>query len=213
MKIEQTIILKKQPKIIGSYTIVGPKEGDGNFGGYFDYVMKDDSFGEKTYEKAERKMLESAITGVIEKAKLLPKDVDIMIAGDLLNQIVSSSYAARAFQFPFLGVYGACSTMAESIAVGSVLVDGGYFDNVVCCTGSHFSTAERQYRFPLELGNQRPPTSQWTVTGAGSCILSLKGEGPRVSMITFGKVIDWGISDVNNMGAAMAPPKMAIIGP
>lgn len=205
MKIEQTIILKKQPKIIGSYTIVGPKEGNGNFGDYFDYVMKDDSFGEKTYEKAERKMLESAITGVIEKAKLLPKDVDIMIAGDLLNQIVSSSYAARAFQFPFLGVYGACSTMAESIAVGSVLVDGGYFDNVVCCTGSHFSTAERQYRFPLELGNQRPPTSQWTVTGAGSCILSLKGEGPRVSMITFGKVIDWGISDVNNMGAAMAP--------
>ena len=205
MKIEQTIILKKQPKIIGSYTIVGPKEGNGNFGDYFDYVMKDDSFGEKTYEKAERKMLESAITGVIEKAKLLPKDVDIMIAGDLLNQIVSSSYAARAFQFPFLGVYGACSTMAESIAVGSVLVDGGYFDNVVCCTGSHFSTAERQYRFPLELGNQRPPTSQWTVTGAGSCILSLKGDGPRVSMITFGKVIDWGISDVNNMGAAMAP--------
>ena len=205
MKIEQTIILKKQPKIIGSYTIVGPKEGDGNFGDYFDYVMKDDSFGEKTYEKAERKILESAITGVIEKAKLLPKDVDIMIAGDLLNQIVSSSYAARAFQFPFLGVYGACSTMAESIAVGSVLVDGGYFDNVVCCTGSHFSTAERQYRFPLELGNQRPPTSQWTVTGAGSCILSLKGDGPRVSMITFGKVIDWGISDVNNMGAAMAP--------
>lgn len=205
MKLIQTIILKKQPRIIGSYTIVGPKEGNGNFGPYFDYVMKDDCFGEKTYEKAERKMLESAVTGVIEKAKLSVKDIDIMIAGDLLNQIVSSSYAARAFQFPFLGVYGACSTMAESVAVGSVLVDGGYFDNVVCCTGSHFSTAERQYRFPLELGNQRPPTSQWTVTGAGSCILSLKGEGPRVTMVTFGKVIDWGINDVNNMGAAMAP--------
>lgn len=205
MKLVQTIILKKQPRIIGSYTIVGPKEGNGNFGPYFDYVMKDDCFGEKTYEKAERKMLESAVTGVIEKAKLSVKDIDIMIAGDLLNQIVSSSYAARAFQFPFLGVYGACSTMAESVAVGSVLVDGGYFDNVVCCTGSHFSTAERQYRFPLELGNQRPPTSQWTVTGAGSCILSLKGEGPRVTMVTFGKVIDWGINDVNNMGAAMAP--------
>lgn len=205
MKLVQTIILKKQPRIIGSYTIVGPKEGNGNFGPYFDYVMKDDCFGEKTYEKAERKMLESAVTGVIEKAKLSVKDIDIMIAGDLLNQIVSSSYAARAFQFPFLGVYGACSTMAESIAVGSVLIDGDYFDNVVCCTGSHFSTAERQYRFPLELGNQRPPTSQWTVTGAGSCILSLKGEGPRVTMVTFGKVIDWGISDVNNMGAAMAP--------
>ncbi len=205
MKLVQTIILKKQPRIIGSYTIVGPKEGNGNFGPYFDYVMKDDCFGEKIYEKAERKMLESAVTGVIEKAKLSVKDIDIMIAGDLLNQIVSSSYAARAFQFPFLGVYGACSTMAESVAVGSVLVDGGYFDNVVCCTGSHFSTAERQYRFPLELGNQRPPTSQWTVTGAGSCILSLKGEGPRVTMVTFGKVIDWGINDVNNMGAAMAP--------
>ncbi len=205
MKLVQTIILKKQPRIIGSYTIVGPKEGNGNFGPYFDYVMKDDCFGEETYEKAERKMLESAVTGVIEKAKLSVKDIDIMIAGDLLNQIVSSSYAARAFQFPFLGVYGACSTMAESVAVGSVLIDGGYFDNVVCCTGSHFSTAERQYRFPLELGNQRPPTSQWTVTGAGSCILSLKGEGPRVTMVTFGKVIDWGINDVNNMGAAMAP--------
>ncbi len=205
MEFEQTIKLKKQPRIIGSYTIVGPKEGQGNFGKYFDYIMKDDSFGEKTYEKAERKMIENAIVGVIEKAKLLPKDIDILLAGDLLNQIVSSSYAARAFQFPFLGVYGACSTMAESMAVGSVLVDGGYFDNVVCCTGSHFSTAERQYRFPLELGNQRPPTSQWTVTGAGSCALSLHGEGPKISMITFGKVIDWGVNDVNNMGAAMAP--------
>ena len=205
MEFEQTIKLKKQPRIIGSYTIVGPKEGQGNFGKYFDYIMKDDSFGEKTYEKAERKMIENAIVGVIEKAKLLPKDIDILLAGDLLNQIVSSSYAARAFQFPFLGVYGACSTMAESMAVGSVLVDGGYFDNVVCCTGSHFSTAERQYRFPLELGNQRPPTSQWTVTGAGSCVLSLHGEGPKISMITFGKVIDWGVNDVNNMGAAMAP--------
>ena len=205
MQREQTIKLKKQPKIIASYSIVGPKEGNGNFGSYFDYVMKNDCFGQDTFEKAERKMIESAITGVIEKAKLQPKDIDIMISGDLLNQIISSSYAARAFQFPFLGVYGACSTMAESVAGASVLVDGGYFDHIVCCTGSHFSTAERQYRFPLELGNQRPPTSQWTVTGAGSCILSLKGEGPRISMVTFGKVVDWGINDVNNMGAAMAP--------
>lgn len=201
----QTIILKKQPKIISSYAIVGPKEGQGNFGRYFDYVMKNDCFGEKTFEKAERKMMETAITGVIEKAHLAAKDVDLLISGDLLNQIISSSYAARAFQFPFLGVYGACSTMAESIAVASVLVDGGYFENVVCCTGSHFSTAERQYRFPLELGNQRPPTSQWTVTGAGGCVLSLNGEGPRITRVTLGKVVDWGINDVNNMGAAMAP--------
>ena len=204
-KREQTIILKKQPKIIGYYTIVGPKEGQGNFGAYFDYVMKNDCFGEDTYEKAERKMLETALTGVIQKAKLTPKDIDVMIAGDLLNQIISSSYAARAFEFPFIGVYGACSTMAESMAVASVLVDGGYCENIVCCTGSHFSTAERQYRFPLELGNKRPPTSQWTVTGAGSCILSLNGEGPKITSVTFGKVVDWGVSDVNDMGAAMAP--------
>lgn len=205
VKREQTILLKKQPKIIGSYSIVGPKEGKGNFGAYFDYVMKDDCFGEKTYEKAERKMLETAITGGIQKAKLSAKDIDLLLAGDLLNQIISSSYAARAFDFPFLGVYGACSTMAESMAVASVMIDGGYCKNIVCCTGSHFSTAERQYRFPLELGNQRPPTSQWTITGAGSCVLSLDGVGPRVTSVTFGRVVDWGIVDVNNMGAAMAP--------
>lgn len=204
MEREQTIIMKKQPKIIGSYTIVGPKEGLGNFGPYFDYVMKNDYFGEETYEKAERKMLETAISGVIEKAKITSKSVDIMIAGDLLNQIISSSYAARAFEFPYIGVYGACSTMAESMAVGATLIDGGYCKNVLCCTGSHFSTAERQYRFPLELGNQRPPTSQWTVTGAGACILSMEGDGPKISSVTFGKVVDWGINDVNDMGAAMA---------
>ena len=207
MKLE-TIKFKKQPKIIGSYSIVGPKEGEGNFKDYFDYIMKNDFFGEKTYEKAERKMVESAITGAIEKAKIPFKDVNVLVAGDLLNQIISSSYAARAFNFPYIGVYGACSTMAESMAVGAILVDGGYFDNVVCSTASHFSTAERQYRFPLELGNQRPPVSQWTVTGAGSCVLSLNGEGPRITMATFGKVIDWGVVDVNNMGAAMAPSAM-----
>ena len=205
MNREQTIVLKRQPRIIGSYTIVGPKEGQGNFGPYFDYVMKNDYFGERTYEKAERKMLESAITGALENAKLSAKDIDIMIGGDLLNQIISSSYAARAFEFPFIGVYGACSTMAESMAVGSVLIDGGYCENVICSTGSHFSTAERQYRFPLEVGNQRPPTSQWTVTGAGSCVLSLNGVGPKISSVTFGSVVDWGVSDVNDMGAAMAP--------
>ncbi len=205
MQKQHTFKLKNKPKIVGSYTIVGPKEGRGNFGEYFDYVMKNDCFGEDTFEKAERKMMETAVTGVIQKAKLQPKNIDIMIAGDLLNQIVSSSYAARAFQFSFLGVYGACSTMAESLAVGSVLVDSKYCKNVVCCTGSHFSTAERQFRFPLELGNQRPPTSQWTVTGAGACVLSLEGVGPRISMVTFGRVVDWGVKDVNNMGGAMAP--------
>lgn len=158
------------------------------------------------------KMLKTAIVGAIEDAKIKASDVNLLLAGDLLNQIISSSYAARDFDFAFLGLFGACSTMAESMAIGASLIDGHEFDTVVCSTGSHFSTAERQFRFPLELGNQRPPTSQWTVTGAGACVLSNKGIGPRITMATFGKVIDYGIMDVNDMGAAMAP-KMAIIGP
>ena len=205
---KQTIEFKNKPVIIGSYSIVGPKEGKGNFGPYFNYVLKDDSFGEESYEKAEKKMLESAIVGAIEDAKIKPSDVGIILSGDLLNQIISSSYAARNFDVSFLGLFGACSTMAESLAVGSAFVDAGHFDKVVCTTGSHFSTAERQFRFPLELGNQRPPSSQWTVTGAGATILSKTGNGPRITMATFGKVIDYGVNDVNDMGAAMAASAM-----
>lgn len=201
----QTVEFKNRPKIIGSYSVVGPKEGKGPFGDYFDYVMKNDLFGEKTYEKAERKMFEQAVTGAIDKAGLTAGDINLLLAGDLLNQIISSSYAARAFNIPYLGVFGACSTMAESLAIGASLVNGEHFKNVICATGSHFSTAERQFRFPLELGNQRVPTSQRTVTGAGASVLSLEGDGPIVSMATFGKVVDFGIIDVNNMGAAMAP--------
>lgn len=208
MKKNQTVKFKNKPRIIGSYSIVGPKEGKGNFAPYFNYVMKDDSFGEKSYEKAERKMFEHAISGAIKNAKLKNEDVNLLLAGDLLNQIISSSYSARNFNFAYLGLFGACSTMAESLAVGASLIDGGLFDTIVCATGSHFSTAERQFRFPLELGNQRPPTSQWTVTGAGACVLSNKGKGPRITMATFGKVVDWGIKDVNDMGAAMAPAAM-----
>ncbi len=201
----QTIEFKSKPKIIGSYSIVGPKEGKGPFGSFFDYVMKSDGFGEKTYEMAERKMFEQAVTGAIQNAGLQSSDIDLLLAGDLLNQIISSSFTARAYEFPYLGVFSACSTMAESLATGAILINAGHFHNVVCATGSHFSTAERQFRFPLELGNQRVPTSQWTATAAGACVLSLEGEGPVVSMATFGKVIDYGITDVNNMGAAMAP--------
>jgi len=208
----RTIFLKNKPRIVGAFSIVGPKEGRGPFGEYFDFVMENDMFGEKTYEKAERKMIEFAISQSIEKAKMKKEDIDLMLSGDLLNQIISSSYAARSFNFPYLGLFGACSTMAETIAVGSLLVDGGYLDNVVCSTSSHFSTAERQFRFPLELGNQRVPTSQWTATACGSCVLSSKkGKGPYVSAITFGRVIDFGINDVNNMGAAMAPSAMDTI--
>ena len=208
----QTIIFKKKPHIIGNYAIVGPKEGKGSLNSYFDYIMKDDFFGEKTYEKAERKMVEQAVMGAVGKAKLTPKDLSLFISGDLLNQIITSSYAARAFDVPYIGLFGACSTMAESMAIGASLVNAGYFDNIACATASHFSTAERQFRYPLELGNQRPPTSQWTVTGAGCCIIAGTGEGPVITSATFGKVMDFGISDVNNMGCVMAPV-IDIIGP
>ena len=208
MSARRTIVFKNKPVVTGSYSIVGPKEGKGNFASYFDYVMKDDSFGEKSYEKAEKKMLQYTIQGAIDDSGVGSENVGLLLAGDLLNQIISSSYAARNFQMAFLGMFGACSTMAESIAVGAAMIDAGYFHNVVCATGSHFSTAERQFRFPLELGNQRPPTSQWTVTGAGASVLSREGKGPRVTMATVGKVVDYDVNDVNDMGAAMAPSAM-----
>lgn len=204
----QTIYFKNKPIIIGNYSIVGPLEANGPFSDYFDYTMKKDDFGEKTYEMAERKMIEHAVMGAINSAKLAPNQIDMFLAGDLLNQIISSSYAARQFDMTYIGLFGACSTMAESLALGATLVDAGHFNNVACATVSHFSTAERQFRFPLELGNQRPPTSQWTVTGSGCTILSNSGVGPRITMATFGKVADYGICDVNNMGAAMAPAAM-----
>ena len=204
----QTIVFKNKPRIIGNYSIAGPKEGKGPFGEMFDYVMKDDFFGEKTYEKAERKMLEHAIFGATDKALLRPDNIDMLICGDLLNQIITSSYAARAFDVSYLGIFSACSAMALSIGIGASMVNAGYFKNVACATSSHFSTAERQFRFPLELGNQRPPTSQWTCTGSGCTVLSLSGEGPYIDSVTFGKAMDYGVCDVNNMGAAMAPAAM-----
>lgn len=201
----QTIYFKNKPHIIGCYSIVGPKEGNGPLKNYFDYIMKNDMFGEKTYEKAERKMVEQAVMGAINNAKITPKDLQLFVSGDLLNQIITSSFAARSFNVPYVGLFGACSTMAESLALGASLVNAGYFNNVACATASHFSTAERQFRYPLELGNQRPPTSQWTVTGSGCCILNSQGDGPVITCATFGKVTDFGISDVNNMGSVMAP--------
>lgn len=208
---DQTIIFKNRPKIIGNFSIVGSKEGEGPFKDYFNYILKDDLFGESSFEHAERKMLEFAISNSIENAKLNINNIDLIVGGDLLNQIISTSFTARHFDRPFLGIYGACSTMAESLCVGATFVDGEYLKNVVCATGTHFSTAERQYRFPLELGNQRPPTSQWTVTGSGSTVLSLSGCGHAITHATLGKVTDYGIKDVNNMGAAMAPSAMSTL--
>ena len=180
-------------------------------GRYVDKALSDDTFGEDTYEKAECKMLTYAVRRAIENGGCTEEDVDLMVSGDLLNQIISASFTARDFDFSFLGVYSACATMAESIAVAAMMVDSGYAKRAVAATGSHFSSAERQYRYPLELGNTRPPQAQWTVTGAGAALIADMGGSnldfipPAITSATFGRVVDYGITDVNNMGAAMAP--------
>ena len=204
----QTVFFENQPRIVSSASIAGPKECEGICGKFVDKVLVDDRFGENTYEKAECKMLSYAISQAIENAKYTEKDMDLLVSGDLLNQIISASFAARDFDFPFLGVYGACSTLAESYAIAAAFINAKYYKRIVAATGSHFSSAERQYRYPLELGNTRPPQSQWTVTGAGGTVIadkSLTDSRLAITSATLGKVVDYGITDVNNMGAAMAP--------
>ena len=201
----QTIYFRNQPRIVAVSSIAGPKECQGIVGRYVETALSDDMFGESTYEKAECKMLSTVIDGAIANAGLKRDEVDMIVSGDLLNQIISASFAARDFSVPFLGVYGACSTMAESLAVAAAFIDGGFCKRVVAATGSHFASAERQYRYPLELGCTRPPQSQWTVTAAGGALVANEGEGVRITAATLGKVVDYGITDVNNMGAAMAP--------
>lgn len=200
-----TVIYKHPPILTGTSTFAGPKESVGPLQRFIKHKISDDMFGEKTFEKAECKMLSEAIDDAIKSAGKSYDDIGAIVAGDLLNQIISASFACRDFSIPYIGVYNACSTMSEAFAIGGLLIEGGHMKNVVCATGSHFSTAERQYRYPLELGSTRPPQSQWTVTGAGGAVLSDEGEGPRLTMATFGKVIDYGVTDANNMGAAMAP--------
>ena len=207
----QTVFFENRPRIAASAAVAGPKECAGVLGRYVDLALTDDMFGESTFERAERKMLLWALEKSIQKAGLARGGVDAVLSGDLLNQIVSAGFAAREAGLPFLGIYSACSTMSEALLLGGVLTDGGYAGRVVAATGSHFASAERQYRYPLELGNTRPPQSQWTVTGAGSAVIARTGEGPSLTCGTVGKVIDFGVSDVNNMGAAMAPAALSVL--
>ena len=207
----QTINIKNNVYLTGGYSIVGPLEGKGPLKDYFDYILNDDTLKEKTFEKSERKLLKNIIIGAIDKSGLKPNDIDFFFGGDLLNQIVSSSYTARELNIPFLGLYSACATMAQSLALASIFIDNNLANNVVAGTCTHFSTAERQYRFPLELGNQRPPTAQWTITGGGASVISKRKSHIKIKAVTFGKVIDFGINDINNMGAAMAPAAMETI--
>lgn len=202
---KQTLIFKSKPVITGYYSIGGPKESNGVIAKYLDKKLSTDTIDEKSFEKAESKMIYMAINGAIEKANKKDQEINAVIAGDLVNQIICSSFAVRNLKVPFLGIYNACATFAEAIAIGSTFLEANQMENIVCASCSHFSTAERQYRYPLELGSTRPPLSQWTVTGAGALVISKKGDGPRITSSTIGKVIDFGITDANNMGAAMAP--------
>ena len=202
---KRTIYYKNKPIIIGTSTVAGPKESQGSISKYIEFKLEEDMFGQDTFEKAETKMLYTAIKNGIKNANKREEQIDTIIAGDLLNQIIASTFSARNFTTGYLGVYNACATFSEALIIGSALVDGGYMNNVVCASSSHFSSAERQYRYPLELGSTRPPQSQWTVTGAGASVLSNVGKGPKITSATIGRVIDFGISDANNMGAAMAP--------
>ncbi len=202
---QQTIQFSLPPKIISSYSIVGPKEGEGPLKDWFDEVLTDDKYEEKTWEKAESKILRNSIIASLKSCQKTPEEIDFMLSGDLLNQLMSASYTARDLSIPFFGLYGACSTMAESLSLAAMTIDGGFADHVIAATSSHFSSAEKQFRFPLEHGNQKPPTAQWTVTGAGALVLASQGTGPIITHATVGKVVDFGITDANNMGAAMAP--------
>ena len=193
------------PVIRAAASVVGRKEGEGPLRGRFDSVSQDTYFGEKSWEQAESAMLRQCFARVCRKAALAPEALDYVLSGDLLNQCVGSAYAMRDIGVPYLGLYGACSTMAESLSLAAMLIDGGYAEHAAALTSSHFCSAERQYRFPLEYGGVRTPTAQWTVTGSGALILGAAGNGPRVTMVTTGKIADAGITDANNMGAAMAP--------
>ncbi|MBN4074903.1 MAG: stage V sporulation protein AD [Alkaliphilus sp.] len=201
----QTIKFKNPPIILSTASIVGAKEGEGPLAKYFDKIIEDDLYGEESWEKAESKLVEDAVRLAVTRGELQLADIEYMLGGDLLNQLIATSFAASKLQIPFFGLYGACSTMTESLSLASIIIDGEFANKVIATTSSHFATAERQFRFPLEHGNQRAPTAQWTVTGAGAVLLSSTGEGPVITHITTGKVIDFGVVDANNMGAAMAP--------
>jgi len=202
---KQTVKFDSPPTIVQTACIVGPKEAEGPLAKYFDNCLEDEFWGENSWEKAESKIIKETVNTVVAKSGLASEQIDYCFAGDLLNQCISSSFGLRELNIPFFGIFGACSTYVEALMLGSIFVESGAGKNALCAASSHFCSAEKQFRFPLELGNQRPPSSQWTVTGAGAAIVSKNGSGPYITHITPGKIVDMGIKDANNMGAAMAP--------
>ena len=202
---KRTMVMDFPPSLAGFASIAGKKEGNGPLGNSFDYVGEDSSFGEKTWEKAESHMQRDVFERAVAKAGISENDVEIIFAGDLINQCIASSFAARGRNSAFIGLYGACSTMAESLMLAAMAIDGGFASCTAAVTSSHFCSAEKQYRFPLEYGGQRTPTSQWTVTGAGCAVLKPSGDPPYITKACPGIITDYGIKDANNMGSAMAP--------
>lgn len=202
---QNTFKLDSCPSIIGFASVVGKKEGEGPLAQYFDIINDDTTFGEKSWEKAESRLQKDAVNTALGKSKLSTADIDLLFAGDLLNQCIGSSFGLREMNIPFYGLYGACSTMAESLGMASIFADNNLVNNAIAVTSSHFCSAERQFRFPLEYGGQRTPTAQWTVTGSGCAIVGKSAAAPYVKAVTVGKIQDLGVKDINNMGAAMAP--------
>lgn len=202
---KQTVFFNNPPSIIETASTVGSKEGEGPLAKDFDVVLNDEYLGEESWEKAESRLQSDTAKLALMKANMNFDKVNYMLAGDLLNQCAGAHYGLRELNIPFIGLYGACSTMVESMSVAAMLIDGEYAENVLAVTSSHFCASEKQFRFPLEYGGQRTPSAQWTVTGAGAAILGREGNGPYVTKVTTGKIVDMGITDANNMGAAMAP--------
>ena len=200
----KTMLLEQGAALLASAAVGGKKEGEGPLADSFDLIIKDSYAGQKSWEKAETSLQKQAVTLTLQKAGVSANEVDMMLSGDLINQCTPSCYAASSLGIPSVGLFGACSTAAESLALGALMVESGAANTALCLTSSHFCTAERQFRTPLAYGGQRAPTAQWTVTGAGAFLLG-KGTGVRVKGVCIGKPVDMGISDVTNMGAAMAP--------
>ncbi len=207
----QSFVLSEPPVITCWASVAGKKESEGPLAHTFDIKSQDTYFGQKTWEQGEKQMQKLALMKLVEKAGMKATDIDLVFSGDLLNQCIGSSFTLRNMGIPHLGLYGACSTMAESLLMASMAVGGGFAEKVVAMTSSHFASSERQYRFPLGYGGQRTPTAQWTVTGSGAALVCSQGNGPKIQACTVGTVTDLGIKDANNMGAAMAPAAYATI--
>lgn len=202
---KNTVLLDSKPHIISNAAVVGKKEGEGPLKSEFDKIYEDGTMGQDTWEKAESQFLKQAVSMAIEKGNMKPEDIQAVFSGDLLNQCIGSNFGLRELGIPFVGLYGACSTMALSLCMASLAIETGGFSRVIASTSSHFCSAEKQFRYPLEYGGQRPPSAQWTVTGSGACVLTKDGNKPYIDAVHIGTIQDLGIKDGNNMGAAMAP--------